>query len=96
MLTTQESLTGYGEEQENASIQKLVMLTYRKFWEELHFRVSKDILVEAECVLARLSKKDKKNMSQFEKFVTDGNEKADELAKAGAVLDEGFMADTRV
>ena len=34
-------------------------------------------------------------MSQFEKFVTDGNEKADELAKAGAMLDEGFMAQVR-
>ena len=30
-------------------------------------------------------------MSQFEKFVTEGNEKADELAKAGAMLDEGFF-----
>ena len=29
-------------------------------------------------------------MSQFEKFVTDGNEKADGLAKARAMLDEGF------
>ena len=34
-------------------------------------------------------------MSQFEKFVADGNEKADELAKAGAMLDEGFMPETR-
>ena len=34
-------------------------------------------------------------MSQFEKFVTDGNEKADQLAKAGAMLDEGFMAQAR-
>ena len=34
-------------------------------------------------------------MSRFEKFVTEGNEKADELAKAGAMLDEGFMAETR-
>ena len=31
----------------------------------------------------------------FEKFVTEGNEKADELAKAGAMLDEGFMAEAR-
>ena len=30
----------------------------------------------------------KENMSQFERFVTEGNEKADELAKAGAMLDE--------
>ena len=34
-------------------------------------------------------------MSQFEKFVTEGNEKADELAKAGAMLDEGFLAEAR-
>ena len=34
-------------------------------------------------------------MSQFEKFGTDGNQKADEVAKAGAMLDEGFMAETR-
>ena len=34
-------------------------------------------------------------MSPFEKYVTDGNEKADELAKEGATRDEGFMARTR-
>ena len=34
-------------------------------------------------------------MSQFEKFATEGNEKADDLAKAGAMLDEGFMAEAR-
>ena len=28
-------------------------------------------------------------------FVTEGNEKADELAKAGAMLDEGFVAEAR-
>ena len=32
-------------------------------------------------------------MSQFAKFVTEGNEKADDVAKAGAMLDEGFMAE---
>ena len=37
-------------------------------------------------------KKDKKEMSNFEKFVTEGNEKADELAKAGAIWDERFVA----
>ena len=35
----------------------------------------------------------KKNMSQFERFVTEGKEKADELAKAGAMLDEGFTTE---
>ena len=39
--------------------------------------------------------KDKKEMSNFEKFVTEGNEKADELAKVGAMLDEDFMAELR-
>ena len=34
-------------------------------------------------------------MSQFEKFVTEGNEKADELAKAGTMLDEGYMAEAK-
>ena len=36
-----------------------------------------------------------KNMSQFAEFVTEGNEKADDLATAGAMLDEGFMAEAR-
>ena len=35
-------------------------------------------------------------MTQFERFVTEGNEKADELAKAGAMLDEGVKAKVRV
>ena len=34
-------------------------------------------------------------MSQFEKFVAESYEKADELAKAGATWDEGFMAEAR-
>ena len=34
-------------------------------------------------------------MSHLEKFVTEGNEKPDELAKAGAMLEDGFMAETR-
>ena len=34
-------------------------------------------------------------MSPFEKYVPDGNEKADELAKEGAMKDEGFVARTR-
>ena len=34
-------------------------------------------------------------MTQFERFVTEGNENADELAKAGAIMDVGFMADVR-
>ena len=34
-------------------------------------------------------------MTKLERFVTEGNEKADELAKAGAMLHEGFMAEAR-
>ena len=48
--------------------------------------------MEVEHVKAHRTEKDKKEMSHFEKFVTEGNEKADELAKEGALLDEGFMA----
>ena len=55
----------------------------------------KEMLVEVEHVKAHRTKKDKKEMPQFGKFVTDGNEKAGALAKAGAMLDEGFMAETR-
>ena len=52
-------------------------------------------LVEVEHVKAHRTKEDKKEVSHFEKFVTEGNEKADELAKGGALLDEGFMAEAR-
>ena len=34
-------------------------------------------------------------MSHFEKFVTEGNEKADDWQKAGGMLDEGFVAEVR-
>ena len=34
-------------------------------------------------------------MSLFEKFITEGNEKADELAKEGAMLDGGAMTQVR-
>ena len=51
--------------------------------------------MEVEHINAHLTEKDKKEMTHFEKFVTDGNEKADELAGKGAMLGEGFMAQTR-
>ena len=44
---------------------------------------------------AHRTKKEKDNMTKLERFVTEGNEKADELAKAGAMLDEGFIAEAR-
>ena len=66
-----------------------------KIWEQLHHLVSRDIVVEVEHVKAHRTKKDKKEMSQLEKFVTEGNGKVDELAKVGAMLDEGFLAEVR-
>ena len=62
---------------------------WMKIWEELH------ILLEVEHVKVHRTKKEKQDMSHYEKFVTEGNEKADELVKEGALLDEGFMAEAR-
>ena len=61
----------------------------------MHVLMSREILVEVEHVKAHRTKKDKKEMSHFEKLVTKGNEKADELAKAGAMLNEGYVAQVR-
>ena len=49
--------------------------------------------MEVEHVKAHRTKKEKKNMSLLEKFVTEGHEKADELAKEGALLEKGFMVE---
>ena len=64
-------------------------------WEELRDPTERSILVEVEHVEAHRTKKEKKHVSQFERFVTESNGKADELAKAGAMPDEGFMAEAR-
>ena len=40
-------------------------------------------------------KKERKICRIFEKFITEGNKKADELAKGGALQDTGFMAEAR-
>ena len=63
--------------------------------EELHELVKRGILMEVARVKAHRTKKEKDKMTQLERFVTEGNEKADELAKAGAMLDEGFVAEVR-
>ena len=68
-------------------------LWLKKKWEELHELVKRGILVEVEHVKAHRTKKERENMTQLERFVTEGNEKADELAKAGGMLDEGFLAE---
>ena len=93
MLTTKESVTGYGERK--CIDPQAGDADLWKMWEALSLLVSKENFVEVEHVKARRTKKEKKEMSHFEKFVTDGNEKADELAKAGAILDQGFMAEMR-
>ena len=67
-----------------------------KIWEELHESVERGISEEVAHVKAHRTKKEKENMTEIERFVTEGNEKADELAKAGAMLDEGFMAEVRL
>ena len=51
--------------------------------------------MEVAHVKAHRTEKEKEKMTKFERFVTEGNEKADELAEAGAKLDEGFMAEVR-
>ena len=43
-------------------------------------------MVEVEHVKAHRTKKEKEKMTQTEMLVTEGNEKADELAKAGSNL----------
>ena len=46
-------------------------------------------------VKAHRSKKEKQQMSLFEQFITEGNEKANELANDGAMMDGGEMAKMR-
>ena len=53
---------------------------------KLHVLVERSILVEVEHVKAHHTKKEKNNMSQFQKFVTEGNEKADDSTRAKAML----------
>ena len=48
-----------------------------KNWEELLELAKSGILVEVEHVKAHRTKKEKEKMTHFERFVTEGNEKAD-------------------
>ena len=85
----------YGEEKESASSQQREMPIYgSKFgkncmiWQKGHFVGS------ATCKSTSHEKKERKICRVFQKFITEGNEKA-ELAKGGALLDTGFMAEAR-
>ena len=59
-----------------------------KKWEQLHYLRSNELLIEVEHVEAHRTKKERRHVSPLGKFITEGNEKADELAKEGAMLDE--------
>ena len=48
--------------------------------------------LDAKHVKAHCTDKEKQSMTSEEKFVLEGNEKADELAKDGAEVDGGAMA----
>ena len=51
--------------------------------------------MELEDIKAHRTKKEKHEVSFFEHFVTEGNEKADELATNGVIMDGGDMAQIR-
>ena len=63
--------------------------------DEMYWSESKRCQVEFEHVKAHRSKKERQQMSLFEKCFSEGNEQADELAKGGAMLDGGFWAQAR-
>ena len=62
---------------------------------ELHWYYDEGTLVEIEYVKAHRSKKEIQQMSLFEHFITECNEKADQLTKEGTMLDGGDMAQVR-
>ena len=79
MSTTKELLTVFGEEKENV-IPKLAMLICEsRFGKRYTFQCQKKYWWKWSMhVKAHRTKKDKKEMKQFEKFVADDNEKTDE------------------
>ena len=62
-----------------------------RIWEELHKMVKRGIFVEVEHVEAHRTIKEKENMSKFETFVTEGNEKADDMAKTRAMTKDSWQ-----
>ena len=67
-----------------------------KIWDELQLSTSKEKLVDAEHVKASRTEEDKKEISHFEKLSQRARKRLTSWRKAGAMLDEGFMAQTRV
>ena len=85
-----------GEEKESASCQQREMPIYgSKFgknciiWQKGHFGRS------ATCESTSHEKRKERYVAFLRSFITEGNEKADELAKGGALQDTGFMAEAR-
>ena len=64
-------------------------------WEELHELVKKRYLSGSGTCKRHTVRRKKKKMTKIERLVTEGNEKADELARAEAMLDEGLKAEAR-
>ena len=58
-------------------------------WEDLHRVHQEGILVEVEARQKRIAVRRKMQMSLFRKIITEGNAKADEPAKDGAMMDGG-------
>ena len=79
----------YEEEKERCIDPKAGADLWINMWEELHPSTSKKYWWKW-SMSKRTAEKEKKEMSHFERFATDGNEKADVLAKEGAMLDERF------
>ena len=63
--------------------------------EELHRVHQEGILVEVEHIKAHRSEKEKQRISLFEKFITESNEKSDDQATYGAMVDGEVMAQLR-
>ena len=86
MWRTKESSIGFEEEKDAA----LLML----IWEEVRIIRQEGTRLEVRHVKAHRSKKEKQEMSLFERFVTEVNERAEELAD-GAMSDGGERAQMR-
>ena len=89
MFTTREFLTDHGEERVHASSQEREMQIHGSkvgmVWQKGTYWWMWNLWRRT------AQRRKRKHMSHVQKFVTDGNEKADELAKEGALLDEGFF-----
>ena len=86
----------YGEVKESASSQQREMPIYGSNFGKNCIICRTGILVEVQHVKKHITRRKKRKICRiFEKFTTEGNEKADELAKGGALLDTGFMAEAR-